>query len=71
MFGCRAYLLLCGNDKPPKSAKLRAHAAIGYLIGYENQNTYHIWIPSCDKIIRCKDVTFDETKFFELANIQQ
>ena len=71
MFGCRAYPLLCGNDKLPKSAKLRAHGAIGYLIGYENQNTYHIWIPSLEKVIGCRDVTFDETKFFELADIQQ
>ena len=71
MFGYRAYPLLCGNNKPLKSAKLCACAVIGYLIGYENQNTYHIWIPSHDKVIRCRDVTFDETKFFELADIQQ
>ena len=71
VFGCRAYLLLRGSDKPPKSAKLHAHAAIGYLISYENQNTYRIWIPSLDKVIGCRDVTFDETKFFEPLNIQQ
>ena len=71
MFGCRAYPLLHGNDKPPKSAKLYARGAIGYLIGYENQNTYCIWIPSLEKVIGCRDVTFDETKFFELADIQQ
>jgi len=42
VFSCRAYLLLHGSDKPPKSAKLYACTAIGYLIGYENQNTYCI-----------------------------
>ena len=71
MFGCRAYLLLCGNDKPPKSAKLYAWGAIGYLIGYENQNTYCIWIPSLEKVIGCRDVTFNETKFFESADAQK
>lgn len=71
VFGCRAYPLLRGNDKPPKSAKLRARAAIGYLIGYENQNTYRIWIPSREKVIGCRDVTFDETKFFDPADEQK
>ena len=71
VFGCRAYPLLRGNDKPLKSAKLHACGAIGYLIGYENQNTYHIWIPSHNKVIRYRDVIFDKTKFFELTNIQQ
>ncbi len=71
VFGCRAYPLLHGNDKPPKSAKLRARAAIGHLVGYENQNTYRIWIPSLEKVIGCRDVTFDESKFFEPANEQQ
>ena len=71
VFGCSAYPLLHENDKPPKSAKLHAHRAIGYLIGYKNQNTYHIWIPSLEKVIGCRDITFDETKFFELADIQQ
>ena len=42
VFGCRAYPLLCGNDKPLKSVKLHTWGAIGYLIGYENQNTYYI-----------------------------
>src|SRR5438876_5966244 len=71
VFGCRAYPLQHGNDVPPKSAKLRARAAIGYLVGYENQNTYRIWIPSLEKVIGCRDVTFDETKFFEPADAQQ
>ena len=70
VFGCRAYPLLCGNDKPPKSAKLQAWAEIGYLISYENQNTYCIWIPSQDKVIRCRDITFNETKFFKPADEQ-
>ena len=71
IFGCRTYPLLCENDKPPKSAKLCACTVIRYLISYENQNTYHIWIPSCNKVIGCRDITFDKTKFFKPANIQQ
>jgi len=71
VFGCRAYPLLRGNEQPPKLAKLRARAAIGYLVGYENQNTYRIWIPSLEKVIGTRDITFDETKFFKLDKDQQ
>ena len=56
---------------PPKSAKLHARAEIGYLIGYENQNTYRIWIPAKEKVIGTRDVTFDETKFFKSTEEQQ
>src|SRR5256885_15056375 len=55
----------------PKSAKLHVQAEIGYLIGYENQNTYCIWIPAKEKIISTRDVTFDETKFFKSTEEQQ
>ena len=40
-------------------------------MGYKNQNTYYIWIPSLEKVMGCRDVTFNETKFFELTNVQQ
>ena len=55
---------------PPKSAKLHARAEIGYLIGYENQNTYRIWIPAKEKVIGTRDVTFDKTKFFKSTEEQ-
>ena len=45
VFGCRAYPVLKGKDKPPKSAKLHEQVEIAYLVGYENQNTYRVWIP--------------------------
>ena len=44
---------------------------ITYLVGYENQNTYRVWIPARDKVIATRDLIFDETKFYEPSDKQQ
>ena len=64
VYGYKAYPL-----KPPASIprkqRLEPRAHIGFLVGYDSTNIYRIWIPSQQKVIRTKDVTFDESKFYD------
>ena len=48
-----------------KGDKLSPYASIRYLVGYNSTNIYRIWISSLYKVIRTKDVTFDETLFYD------
>lgn len=59
--GCKAYAL---DKNIPRKQKLRERAHIGYLMGYDSTNIFRIWIPSQRKIIRTRDVQFDENSFY-------
>jgi hypothetical protein len=65
IYGCRAYPL---RKNVPHLDKLEPRAHIGYLVGYDSTNIFRIWIPSKGKIIRTRDVTFDESQFVERAH---
>ena len=41
--------------------KLEPWAHIGYLVGYNSTNIYHVWIPSTGIVIAVRDVTFDKS----------
>ena len=60
--GCKAYSL---DKNIPCTQKLQERAHIGHLVGYDSTNIYRIWIPSQRKIIRTRDVTFDETSLYK------
>jgi hypothetical protein len=45
-------------------SKISPRAAIGYLVGYDVSNIWRIWIPSKRRIVRARDVEFDETRFY-------
>ena len=62
VYGARAYPLI---HKIPKTEKLKSRAHIGYLVGYDSTNIFRIWIPSKKQVIRTRDVTFDETLFYD------
>lgn len=66
-FGCRAYPLtresLQGKQK--KNLKTHPHAELGYLVGYDSTNIFRIWIPERKEVRRVRDVTFDETRFYD------
>lgn len=66
IFGCRAYVHIPKEDRV-KSQKIDPRADIGYLVGYkeENSHIYKIWIPSKNKVIRTRDVTFYEEKTYQ------
>lgn len=55
--GSRAYVL---NKSIPKNLKTDPRAFVGYHVGYEGTNIYRIWIPSQKRVIRSRDVQFDE-----------
>ncbi|KAF4311103.1 Integrase catalytic core [Botryosphaeria dothidea] len=57
VYGCKAYAL---NKTIPRSNKLQERALVGYLVGYDSTNIYRIWYPPGDRIIRSRDVSFDE-----------
>ena len=62
-YTCRAYPLIL-KETIPRKQKLAPRAHIGYLVGYDSTNIYRIWMPSKKKIIRTKDVTFNEKLFY-------
>jgi hypothetical protein len=61
-YGCRAYALI---HRIPRNDKLDPRAHVGYLVGYDSTNIYRIWVPSRGKVIRTRDVTFDDTQFYD------
>ena len=44
--------------------RLEPRAHIGYLVGYDSTNIYRIWIPSRNKVVRIRDVTFKDNLFY-------
>ena len=65
-YGCRAYPLTM-NTKLNKNRKdkLQPKAHIGYLVGYKARTIYRIWVPVLQKVIVTRDVTFNESRFFD------
>lgn len=63
MFGAKAYVRV----ENKKSQKMEARAQIGYLVGYEAHNIWQIWVdhPKGFRVIRARDVIFDETKRYD------
>ncbi|KAJ6093607.1 hypothetical protein N7486_008896 [Penicillium sp. IBT 16267x] len=63
VFGAKAYVKI----ETKKSQKMASRAQIGYLIGYEAHNIWLIWVdgPKGFKVIRARDVIFDEMKRYD------
>lgn len=61
-YRCKAY---AHNHHLSKKLKLDKRAHIGHLVGYDSTNIFRIWIPSKRKIIRTRDVLFDERKHYD------
>ncbi|KAJ2903487.1 hypothetical protein MKZ38_009886 [Zalerion maritima] len=59
-FGCKAFVL---QKNIPRGDKMRPRAALGRLVGYEGRwgNIFRIWDPQRNKVIRVRDVTFDDS----------
>ena len=66
IYGCRAYPLI---NNIMRSAKLEPRCHIGYLVGWEGNNIFRIWIPSQHEVVRTRDVTFDETQFYHPGEV--
>jgi gamma-glutamylcyclotransferase (GGCT)/AIG2-like uncharacterized protein YtfP len=50
--------------KKDRLQKLDPKAWIGYLVGYQSSNIYRVWVPSINKVIRTRDVIFNEDQLF-------
>ena len=68
VYGCKAYLHLVGTQEPAKLDKLAPRAHIGYLVGWDSTAIFRIWVPSKNKVIRTRDVIFNEQEFYEPSN---
>jgi hypothetical protein len=67
-YGCKAYAL---NKNRARLDKLDPRAFVGYLVGYESTNIYRIWIPSKNRVLTTRDVTFDETARYDPIEPQE
>ena len=63
VYGCRVYALV---RNLPRTRKLAPRAHIGYLVGYESSNISCVWVPHLKKIIVTHNVTFNETRQYNL-----
>ena len=62
VYGCKAFTLIKdGNNHH----KLDAKADIGRLVGYEGNHLYYIWVLVLQKVIKTRDVRFDEEQVFD------
>ena len=62
VYGCKAYSKI---NILPKKQKFAERAHIGHLISYNSTNIFRIWIPSKSKVIRTRDVIFDECSLYQ------
>lgn len=71
-YGCCAYPLTreALKQKHKRNLKTHPHAEVGYLVGYDSTNIFRIWIPERQEVRRVRDVTFDETRFYDPADHQ-
>jgi hypothetical protein len=69
-YGCQAYPLTKEAQKgtQKKDLKTQPHAEVGYLVGYDSTNIFRIWIPERQEVRRVRDVTFNETRFYDPKN---
>ena len=67
LFGCRVFPLI---HKIPKLAKINPRIQIGYLCGYDLTNIFRIWLLTQDKIIRIRDVKFDDNKLYYPSDLE-
>ncbi len=65
-YECRAYFL---KNIISRKNRLKSRAVIDYLVRYDFTNIFRIWISSRMRVVRIRDVIFDKTLFYDLANL--
>jgi hypothetical protein len=65
-YECRAYFL---KNIISRKNRLKSKTFIKYLVRYDFINIFRIWIFSCMRIVRIKDVLFDKTLFYDFAEL--
>ncbi len=69
LLGCKVYVLDKTILKRHRLIKLDLRAYISYLVGYDSTNIFRIQILSFKKVIRTRDVTFDDDVFYYLSDL--
>jgi hypothetical protein len=62
-YGCLAYPRI---NNQLKLDRLNPWAEIRFLVGWQSLNIYRVWIPSWNKVIFSRDVTFNEEGKWDL-----
>jgi hypothetical protein len=57
VIGCKAYVL---RKQIPRRDKLSSRVWIGYLVGIQAINIWHVWNPATNRVRTVRDVIFDE-----------
>lgn len=65
-YGCKAFAMTPDAQiKQNRLQRLNPKAWIGYLVGYDSTNVYRVWNPVTNKVVRTRDVTFNEEAVFD------
>ncbi|KAF7136791.1 hypothetical protein CNMCM5793_006309 [Aspergillus hiratsukae] len=65
VYGCKAFAMTPEAQKKEKRLqRFKPRAWIGYLVGYDSTNIYRIWLPRQNRVIRTRDVIFNEEEQF-------
>ncbi|EED13613.1 conserved hypothetical protein [Talaromyces stipitatus ATCC 10500] len=65
VYGCKAYALTSEYQlKKNRLQRFNPRAWVGYLVGYNSTNVYRIWNPLTGRIVRARDVIFNEDEVF-------
>jgi len=64
-YGCKAFAMTTDAlKKANRLQRFNPKAWIGYLVGYDSTNVYRVWNPVTNKVVRTRDVTFNENETF-------
>lgn len=63
-FGSLSYVRI-PDDLRSKLERTRPRAVMGYLVGYQALNIFRVWVPEEGKVLVARDVTIDETTFYD------
>ena len=66
LFGCRAYVMI---SKIRRFDKILPRAQIGYFVGYDFINVFRVWILLFEKVIRIRDIRFNNNRLYNLSDI--
>jgi hypothetical protein len=65
MFDCKTFSILKEIDALKKNEKRKSRTFIEYLINYDFINIFRVWNSEKDDVNDYRDVTFNETEFFD------
>ena len=70
-YGTTAYVYIKGLESV-QLRKLAPRAKKGRLVSYEGNNgyIYRVWIPTKNKIVRSRDITFNEALDLPIATLE-